>query len=136
MGFADFLLFFRKPGDNPQPVTHDPEDFSLEQWQQWASPCWMDIRQTDTLPHHKARAEKDEKHIAPLQLEPIRRAVHLYSNPNDLVFSPFAGIGSEGYVAVREGRRFVGAELKRSYYKQAIANLSEARSLSLFEGVQ
>ncbi|MGG1601256.1 DNA methyltransferase, partial [Paenibacillus naphthalenovorans] len=87
---------------------------------------WMDIRQTHTLQYRSARDEKDEKHIAPLQLDVIARGVELWSNPGDIVFSPFAGIGSEGYQAIKMGRRFVGVELKESYFKIAVKNLAAA----------
>lgn len=126
MGFPDYVLTFKKHGDNPEPVSHSAEDFPVAQWQEWASPVWMDINQSDTLQKQSARDEKDERHIAPLQLEVIRRCVRLWSNPGDLVFSPFAGIGSEGYVALQEQRRFIGVELKESYYNQACANLKSA----------
>lgn len=125
-GVPDFLVTFRKPGKNPVPVGHTPEDFPLEQWQRWASPVWMDIRQTRVLNRSGAREEEDEKHIAPLQLDVIERALTLYSAPGDLVLSPFAGIGSEGYMAVRMGRRFIGAELKPSYWRRAVTNLEAA----------
>lgn len=95
-------------------------------WQKYASPVWMDIRETNTLQYKSARDEKDEKHICPLQLDVIARGVELWSNPGDIVFSPFAGIGSEGYQAIKMGRRFVGVELKESYYKVAVNNLRMA----------
>lgn len=125
-GIPDYLVTMRKPGVNPDPVTKDEGDFPVSLWQRYASPIWMDIRPSDTLQRDSAREEKDERHIAPLQLEVIRRAVKLWTNPGDLVLSPFAGIGSEGYVALQEGRRFVGAELKASYWRQAVANLERA----------
>lgn len=125
-GIPDYLVTMRKPGDNPAPITKDPHDFPVGIWQNYASPVWMDINPSETLQKTSAREEKDERHIAPLQLEVIRRAVKLWTNPGDLVLSPFAGIGSEGYVALQEGRRFVGAELKTSYYDQACANLHRA----------
>jgi DNA modification methylase len=123
-GLPDYLVIFRKPGVNPKPITHTPEDFPLEDWQQWASPTWNDIDQTDVLSYREAREFKDEKHICPLQLDLIRKALRLWSAPDDLVFSPFAGIGSEGYVSVEMGRRFVGSELKRSYWEQAVGSLT------------
>ena len=95
-------------------------------WQRYASPVWMDINQSDTIQHRSAREHEDERHICPLQLEVIRRCVRLWSNPGDVVLSPFAGIGSEGYVALQEGRKFVGAELKRTYADQAAKNLEAA----------
>jgi len=134
-GIADYLVTMRKPGDNPERVTKTHDSFPVSLWQRYASPVWMDINQSDTLQHRSAREHEDERHIAPLQLEVIRRAVRLWSNPDDLILSPFAGIGSEGYVALEEGRRFVGIELKESYWKQAQANLKVARPLDLFGAV-
>jgi len=125
-GIADYLVTMRKPGDNPEPVTHTPDDFNLDQWQKYASPVWMDINPSDTLQHRSAREEKDERHICPLQLEVIRRALQLWSKPGDLVLSPFAGIGSEGYESIKSGRMFVGVELKKSYYNQAAKNMEIA----------
>lgn len=125
-GMADYLITMRAPGDNPERCTHTNETFPIPQWQNYASPVWMDINPSDTLQYRSARAEEDERHICPLQLEVIRRAVRLWTNPGDIVLSPFAGIGSEGVVAIEEGRRFVGAELKQSYYEQASRNLAEA----------
>lgn len=127
-GIADYLVTMRKDGANPEPVAHTAEEFPVQLWQKYASPVWMDINPSDTLQHRSAREDKDERHICPLQLEVIRRAVRLWSNPGDTVLSPFMGIGSEGDVALREGRRFVGAELKASYYKQAVANLIAAET--------
>lgn len=124
-GIADYILTLRAPGENTEPVTQTKDGFPLDQWQEWASPVWTDINQSDTLQRTSAREEKDERHICPLQLEVIRRCVRLWSNPGDTVLSPFAGIGSEGYVAVQEGRRFVGVELKASYYEQACLNLAD-----------
>jgi len=126
MGLADYVLVFRKPGDNAEPVEQMPENFPVSRWQQWASPVWMDINPSKTLQHRSAREDADERHICPLQLEVIQRGIELWTNPDDLVFSPFAGIGSEGYVAVQLGRRFRGVELKESYFKQAVANLESA----------
>ena len=125
-GIPDYLVTMRKPGENPTPVSHTNESFPVSQWQEIASPIWMDINPSDTLQRESAREEADERHIAPLQLEVIRRALRLWSKPGDFVFSPFAGIGSEGYVAIEQGRRFVGIELKRSYWEQACANLEAA----------
>lgn len=140
-GIPDYLITMRKPGDNPEPVTKDAEEFPVGLWQNYASPVWVtsgeamndgfrqckaDINPSDTLQHRSARDDEDERHICPLQLEVIRRAVRLWTNPSDVVLSPFAGIGSEGYVSLQEGRRFVGAELKQSYYRQAKANLASA----------
>ncbi len=125
-GIPDYLVTMRKPGDNPEPITHTgkDDDMPVSMWQQYASPVWMDIDQSDTLQHRSAREDDDEKHICPLQLGVIRRAVKLWSNPGDTVMSPFMGIGSEGYVSLQMGRRFIGAELKRSYFDQAVRNLS------------
>ncbi len=139
-GIPDYLVTMRKPGDNPEPIAHTAEEFPVSMWQRYASPVWMDINPSDTLQHRSAREEKDERHICPLQLEVIRRAIKLWSNPGDTVLSPFAGIGSEGFVALEEGRKFIGAELKRSYYDQAVANLKNASGenglqSSLFDAV-
>lgn len=125
-GIADYLVTMRKPGDNPQRVTHTNESFPVSDWQRYASPVWMDINPSDTLQRESAREYEDERHICPLQLEVIRRALRLWSRENDLVLSPFAGIGSEGYEAVKANRHFVGIELKQSYFNQAIANLRTA----------
>lgn len=126
-GIADYLVVLRKPGDNPERVSHTAEGFPVDLWQQYASPVWMDINPSNTLQYRSAREHNDERHVCPLQLQVIERAVMLWSNPNDVVFSPFAGIGSEGHVAVKMGRRFVGAELKRSYFDQACRNLQQAK---------
>ena len=125
-GIPDYLVTMRKAGENEQRVSHTKEDFPVLLWQKYASPVWMDISPSDTLQRESAREENDERHICPLQLEVIRRALKLWSNPNDTVFSPFGGIGSEGYVAIQEGRKFLGVELKESYFKQACANLERA----------
>lgn len=125
-GIPDFIVTMRKPGDNPERVTHTDESFSCNVWQKYASPVWMDINQSDTLQRKSAREDKDEKHICPLQLEVIKRCIELWSNPNDIVLDPFAGIGSTPYVALRMGRRGLGIELKGSYYEQAVKNCNEA----------
>lgn len=125
-GIPDYLITVRKPGERDEHVTHTTEEFPVHLWQQIASPVWMDINPSDTLQYMSAREHDDEKHICPLQLEVIRRGVMLWSNPNDIVLSPFMGIGSEGYVSVQMGRRFIGTELKASYFKQAAANLAAA----------
>ena len=122
-GIPDYLVTMRKPGDNDEPVSHTAEEFPVDLWQRYASPVWMDINPSDTLQYRSAREHDDERHICPLQLEVIRRALLLWSNPCDTVFSPFAGIGSELYVAIQEKRRAVGVELKASYYQQAARNL-------------
>jgi hypothetical protein len=128
MGLPDRVVTFRKPGVNAEPVGHSKAEFPVDQWQRWASPVWDDINPSDTLQYMSAREEKDERHICPLQLEVIRRCVRLWSNRGDLVLSPFAGIGSEGYVALQEGRRFIGCELKPSYFAQACRNLRAAQT--------
>jgi len=140
-GIPDYLVTMRKPGANAEPVTKvapppgttfrharnvPPNEFSVDKWQNYASPVWMDINPSDTLQRESAREQKDERHICPLQLEVIERGIELWTNAGDIVLSPFAGIGSEGYVAVKNGRRFVGIELKESYYQQAIGNLKAA----------
>jgi hypothetical protein len=151
-GMADYLIVFRKwDGDDFARPVHGPSpevrfdtssgyvgeqgpenvrserDHSIQVWQRYASPVWFDIRQQNVLRRDGARDDEDEKHICPLQLDVIERAVHLWTNRGDIVFSPFAGIGSEGFVSVKMGRRFVGAELKRSYFDQAVKNLSRAK---------
>lgn len=128
-GIPDFVVTMRKPGDNPERVTHTDESFPVAVWQKYASPVWMDINQSDTLQRKSAREDKDEKHICPLQLEVIKRCIELWSNPNDIVLDPFAGIGSTPYVALRMGRRGLGVELKESYYKQAVKNCNEALNM-------
>lgn len=126
-GIPDYLVTMRKPGENVEHISHTHESFPVEKWQRYASPVWMDVNPTRTLQYRNARDTDDERHIAPLQLDVIERAMELWSNPGDLVFSPFTGIGSEGYVSIEMGRRFVGSELKRSYWELAKRNLSEAR---------
>ena len=121
-GIPDYLVTMRKPGDNPEPVTHTNESFPVAIWQRYASPIWTDINPSDTLQASSARDEKDEKHICPLQLTVIRRALNLWTNPGDIVLTPFLGIGSEAYVALKLGRRAIGIELKPSYYRQAVKN--------------
>lgn len=123
-GIPDYLVTMRKPGENPEPVTHTNETFPVAVWQRYASPVWMDINPSDTLQASSAREEKDERHICPLQLGVIRRALNLWTNPNDIVLTPFLGIGSEAYVSLEMGRRAIGCELKTSYYNQAVANCS------------
>ena len=121
-GIPDYLVTMRKPGENPEPVTHTNETFPVAVWQRYASPVWMDINPSDTLQASSAREEKDERHICPLQLGVIRRALNLWTNPNDIVLTPFLGIGSEAYVSLEMGRRAIGCELKTSYYNQSVAN--------------
>jgi DNA modification methylase len=127
-GIPDYLVTMRKPGENPERVTHTNETFPVSLWQRYASPVWFDINPSKTLQFRSARDHADERHICPLQLQVIERAVELWSNPGDTILSPFAGIGSEGYVALQMGRRFVGVELKASYFKAACANLEAAKS--------
>ena len=147
-GIADYLVTMRKPGLNDKPVRHyrdnaecaevcdefgmDAETeaqniLPVEMWQRYASPVWMDINQSRTLNFRAAREDDDQKHICPLQLDVIERAMHLWTAPNDLVFSPFAGVASEGYVAVSMGRRFIGSELKQSYFDLAKKNMMDAK---------
>jgi len=127
---ADYILCFRDPRENPVPVK---SDITNEEWILWARPIWYGIRESDTLQAARARDPNDEKHVCPLQFETIERCVRLWTNPGELVFSPFAGIGSEGYVALKHDREFVGIELKRSYYDIACDNLRAAKAqLSLF----
>ena len=125
-GIPDYIVTMRKPGENPERISHTHETFPVDVWQNYASPVWMDIRQSDTLQKKSAREDKDERHICPLQLEVIQRCVELWTNPGDIVLDPFAGIGSVPYVAVTMGRRGIGIELKDSYYKQAKNNLEIA----------
>ena len=121
-GIPDYLVVMRKPGDNPEPVTHTNESFPVEIWQKYASPIWTDINPSDTLQYRSARDNEDEKHICPLQLTVIRRALNLWTNPDDIVLTPFMGIGSEVVTALENGRRAIGVELKDSYYRQAEKN--------------
>lgn len=143
-GIPDYLVTMRKPGDNPVPVAGGFTEFvgdqstfqnsgnlSIDIWQRYASPVWMDINPSRTLQKESAREEKDERHICPLQLDVIERGLQLWSMPGDMVLSPFMGIGSEGYCAVKMKRRFVGFELKESYWKQACMNLQNAESTSV-----
>lgn len=125
-GIPDYLVTMRKPGINPEPIAHTPDGFPVSIWQKYASPIWTDINPSDTLQKESAREEKDEKHICPLQLTVIRRGITLWSNPGDIVFSPFGGIGSEPYTALENGRRAIACELKTSYYNQMVANCKTA----------
>jgi DNA modification methylase len=128
-GIPDYLVTMRAPGDaDPNDRVKHGEDYPVDKWQKVASPVWMDIDPSDTLQYRSAREHDDERHICPLQLEVIRRGVDLWTNPGDVVLSPFAGIGSEGYVSLQMGRRFVGVELKNSYFEQASRNLHAATS--------
>lgn len=128
VGMPDYLLVFRKPGDNPKPIAHTESDFSLADWQEIASPVWMTIEQGNVLNRKGSKETGDERHICPLQLDVIERALKLWSAPGDLVYSPFTGIGSEGYQAVKMQRNFVGSELKASYFKDAALWLTQAES--------
>lgn len=134
-GIPDYVVTMRKPGDNPEPISHTNEDFPVKLWQRYASPVWMDINPSETLQYRAARENEDERHIAPLQLEVVRRCVKLWSNPGDLILSPFAGIGTEGFISIEMERRFVGAELKRSYFDLAVLNLkaASAKQPTLFD---
>ena len=128
-GIPDYILVFRNAGDNLVPITHQDTDEKQENylpvslWQKYAEPVWYDINYSDTLQYTSARDEKDEKHICPLQLETIRRCLHLWSNEGETVLSPFGGIGSEGHESLRLKRNFIGIELKPSYYNQMQRNL-------------
>ena len=148
-GIPDYLVTMRKPGQNEKPIKGELSEFvgedpprmvadktrnSIEIWQRYASPVWMDIRASRTLQKESAREEKDERHICPLQLDVIDRALQLWSMPGDVVFSPFMGIGSEGFEAVKTGRKFIGTELKPSYFQQAQLNLKAAQKLSKTQG--
>lgn len=122
-GMPDYLLTFIKPGDNPRPIAHTPKDFPLDQWQEWASPVWMSIEQSRVLNVKAAKDANDERHLCPLQLDVIERALIMWSNPNDRVLSPFMGIGSEGVSSLKLKRRFFGVELKESYWRQGVRYL-------------
>lgn len=124
----DYLIKFRAPGDNAVPIDAAGQ-VSRNEWIAWAEGTWMDIRETDTLNVKEGRGDDDTKHICPLQLQVINRLIRLYSNPGEIVFSPFTGIGSEGFEAIKLGRRFYGCELKQEYYDAAIANLERALSI-------
>lgn len=126
---ADYLIKFRAPGENAIAVDSKGE-VSRNEWIDWAECCWGDIKETDTLNVREARSEEDTRHICPLQLGVIDRVVRLYTNPGELVFSPFTGIGSEGYVSLQRGRRFYGCELKPEYHTQALKNLGKARKVA------
>jgi DNA modification methylase len=131
---ADYLLLFRKPGDNAVPIKNDVTN---DEWIEWAQPVWWDIKETNTLNVRVARDDADERHICPLQLDFIERCVRLWSNPGETVLSPFAGIGSEVYMARKLGRYGLGIELKPSYWRTAVDNLAaldiELSHATLFE---
>ena len=135
VGGSDYILVFRKDGENENPIVHQDKDPAKENylpvdlWQKYASPVWYDINYSNTLQYRSARADKDEKHICPLQLETIERCLHLWSNEGDTVLSPFAGIGSEGHEAIKLNRNFVGIELKPSYFNQMKKNLEALKKL-------
>lgn len=131
MGLAEYVLFFRKwaaEGDEVRPVTHTPDTFPLDRWQEWASPVWMTIDQTDVLNVQQARTDRDSKHMCPLQLDVIERCVRMYSNEGDVVFTPFGGIGSEGVMALKLGRKAVLCELKPEYHAVAVRNLNAVKA--------
>ena len=133
-GIPDYIVIMRKPGDNPEPVTHTNETFPVSDWQEYASPiweydfspCWWDINQSDTLNVRMARESKDERHICPLQLPVIKRLLKMYTNEGDTVFTPFLGIGSEVYQSVLMNRKGIGIELKTSYFNCAVENCKAA----------
>lgn len=127
-GIADYIVVMRKKGENKVPVTHTNDNFPVEKWQEWASPVWMDINQSNTLQANSARDDKDEKHICPLQLDVIERCVELWSNEGKVVLSPFAGIGSELYQSLKMKRKAIGIELKTTYYNQAVKNCINAEN--------
>lgn len=139
-GIADYIITMRKPGENEKRVTHTNETFPVDKWQEYASPVWMDIKQSNTLNRTSAREERDEKHICPLQLDVIERCVELWTAEGDTVFTPFLGIGSEVYQSLLMNRNGVGIELKKSYYDQAVKNCKKAVEkevqLDLFEGLE
>lgn len=124
----DYLLKFLAPGENAKPVTAKGQ-VSRQEWIDWAECCWSDVRETDTLNVSEGRGTDDTKHICPLQLAVIDRLVRLFTDPGEIVFSPFTGIGSEGYIAVKRGRRFYGCEIKREYYDAAMKNLERAEKV-------
>lgn len=125
-GIPDYIVTMRKPGENQERISHTHESFPVDVWQNYASPVWMDIRQSDTLQKKSARAEKDERHICPLQLDVIKRCIELWSNPGDIIFDPFGGIGSTPYVALKLRRRAIACELKDSYFWQMKDNVENA----------
>jgi len=126
MGLPDYIIVMRKPGENPNPISHTMEDYPVDKWQKVAEPVWMEIDQSNTLNAAAARDEKDERHIVPLQLDTIENCIELYSNEGDIVLDPFAGIASTLYQAIKMGRKGVGIELKDSYYEQGVKNCKKA----------
>lgn len=145
MGIPDYVIFMRKPGENPNRVTHTNESFPVSEWQNVASPVWdelnspvwWDINQSDTLNARMAKDDESERHICPLQLPVIERCLRMYSNEGDVVFTPFMGIGSEVYQAVKMGRKGIGIELKTAYYEAAVQNImnveNELNQATLFD---
>lgn len=142
-GIPDYLVTFRKPGENPQRVEHTNESYPVSKWQkvaspiwdEYATPVWWDINQSDTLNGKLAREDSDERHVCPLQLPVIERGIELWSNPGDVVLDPFNGIGSTGYQALKMGRKYVGVELKKSYYELSIKNLLQAEEETQMENM-
>ena len=126
VGIPDYVLVFRKDGERNDPVK---TDIPVDIWQKWASPVWMDIDYGNTLQFMSARDGKDEKHICPLQLDTIHRLIALYSNEGDTVLTPFMGIGSEVWEAIKMGRYGIGFELKKSYFDLALRNANAAMML-------
>jgi DNA modification methylase len=135
-GIPDYLVTMRKPGANPNPVSHTNESFPVERWQRYASPVWMDINPSRTLQYREGRDPDDERHICPLQLDVIERAIDLWTNPGDTVLSPFGGIGSEPVSAIKMGRKAIAVELKGSYWDLAVRNLKDAQQepVDMFAG--
>jgi DNA modification methylase len=132
-GMPDYLMTFVKPGDNAAPIKQTPQSFPLDQWQEWASPVWMTINQSNVLNVRAAKETGDERHLCPLQLDVIERGCIMWSNPGEVVLSPFMGIGSEGVTALKLGRKFVGVELKPSYFRQACRYLdAQDKQIDLF----
>lgn len=127
-GLPEYMIWFRKwaPGmDEVDRVIHRPEEFPLDTWQEWAQPIWRGLTETDVLNVKVAKDEEAEKHLCPMPLNLTERAIRQFTNPGETVLSPFMGIGSEGYVALKTGRKFIGTELKESYYRTAVKNLRE-----------
>lgn len=135
-GVPDYVIVMRKPGENSEEdrVSHTPEDFPVDLWQRYASPVWMDINPSNTL-QKMAKEEDDERHICPLQLDVIERCLKMWSNPGDVVLSPFAGIGSEGWQSLQMRRKFIGVELKPSYFNQACKNLRKAETINVQKNI-
>ena len=142
VGIPDYILFFRNAGDNETPITHQAEDetradyLPVDLWQKYASPVWMDVDYRRTLQYRSGRDGNDEKHICPLQLDTIERIMHLYSNEGETILSPFGGIGSEGFCAIKHNRKSISIELKESYFNLNLNNhkaaVQENSTLTLF----